>query len=349
MTVCWLPLQYLIVLMMTSSCYLSSQAWSQMQLMGKRRPVDEVIADQATSPATKAKLALTKQVLAFAKAQDLVVEDSYQKFVSLDGPAVTYLVQAAKPEEFKLKTWWFPIVGTVPYLGFFQLRERDDYAAELEASGLEVHRGAAVAFSSLGWFSDPIYSSMLREDDLDLAHLYFHELTHKTAWVKGSVEFNENLAEFVGDQLTERFFTEQGRKAELAQKRIRDRDREKFKKWLAALRLRLERYFVDSKDKSVEDLVNGKKQIILEAVSSKPKFEEADFVGDKPWNTPRILGASLYSPNTALFAEAYRCAGTVSLGNFAREIKKILEKADDPDEGLRSICANKTTASTPHR
>lgn len=313
-----------------------------MKLMGRRRPVDDVISDQQTDDATRKKLAFTKQILAYAEAQDLVVDDSYQKFVALDGPAVTYLVQAAKPEEFKLKTWWFPVVGTVPYLGFFHQADRDDYAKELESDGFEVFRGAAIAFSSLGWFSDPIYSSMLREDDLDLAHLYFHELTHKTAWVKGSVEFNENLAEFIGEQLAERFFLQLGRAGDLKKGQIRNADRQIFKKWLAELRSRLERYFVDSKGKNVEDLVIGKKQIIAEAVAGKPKFAEFDFVGDKPWNTPRILGASLYSPDTALFKRAYECFGPKALGTFAREIKKVVDQADNSEDGVKSFCSTQS-------
>ena len=319
-----------------------------MKLMNRRRPVDDVITDEKTDQATKKKLLFTKQILAFAKSQDLVVEDSYQKFVALDGPAVTYLVQAAKPEEFKLKTWWFPIVGTVPYLGFFDPKDRDRYAKDLEEDGLEVHRGAAIAFSSLGWFSDPIYSSMLREDDLDLAHLYFHELTHKTAWVKGSVEFNENLAEFVGEQLTTKFFQELGRTAELETGRLRNLDREVFKKWLAALRSDLERYFVDSKGKNVEDLVVGKKRLIDAAVLAKPKFSTVDFVGDRPWNTPRILGASLYSPDTALFKQAYDCAGEWTLGKFAREIKKVVDEADNSEDGVRSFCEKHATGRPIH-
>lgn len=313
-----------------------------MKLINKRRPVDEVISDSATDSGVRRKLEFTKQILAYAANQDLVVEDSYQKFVSLDGPAVTYLVQAAKPHEFKLKTWWFPVVGTVPYLGYFDIRDRDAYAKDLEEDGYEVYRGGAIAFSSLGWFSDPIYSSMLREDDLELAHLYFHELTHKTAWVKGSVEFNENLAEFVGDQLTLKFFREQGRDKEIAKWQVRNRDREVFKKWLAALRSRLERYFVDSMGKNVEDLVVGKTKIIAEAVRSKPKFSETDFVGERPWNTPRILGASLYSPNTELFQKAYGCSLGLSLGKFAKEIKKVVEAADNPEDALNSFCSKQT-------
>lgn len=329
---------------MTSSCYVTGQAWTQMKLMGRRRSVDDVISDEKTDQTTKKKLIFTKQILAYAKSQDLLVEDSYQKFVALDGPAVTYLVQAAKPDEFKLKTWWFPVVGTVPYLGFFDPRDRDQYAKELEGDGLEVHRGAAIAFSSLGWFSDPIYSSMLREDDLELAHLYFHELTHKTAWVKGSVEFNENLAEFVGDQMTLKFFHTLGRESELETGRLRARDRDEFKIWLAALRLQLERYFVDSKGKSVEDLVVGKKRLIEEAVQAKPKFVLEDYVGSRPWNTPRILGASLYSPDTALFRQAFDCAGEWTLGKFARAIKKVVDLADNSEEGVRSFCAKQVAA-----
>jgi len=311
-----------------------------MGLLRKRKPVEEVVQNPATSPATREKLLFTQEVIKYAKAEELNVEDSYTQFIELDGQAVSYLVQAAKPNEFALKTWWFPFVGTVPYLGFFAKDDRDEYAKHLVAEGYEVHLGTASAFSSLGWFSDPIYSSMLADDDTELAHLYFHELTHKTAWIPGSVEFNENFAEFIGEAMTEQFFKDTGREAELTAFYVKRRDLHKFKIWLKQLKAQLELYFVDLKDKNGEDVVRGKSDLIERAVSAKPSFEQFDFVGKRPWNTPRILGASLYSPDTAIFRRAYDCAGVRKFGAFARMVKERLQKSDQPEQVLTKFCGS---------
>jgi predicted aminopeptidase len=174
-----------------------------------------------------------------------------------------------------------------------------------------------------------------------LAHLYFHELTHKTAWVKGSVELNENLAEFIGEELTERFFESQDRKADLIVWAQRRRDRELFKEWLGELKSDLERYYVDTPKDNLEAFVLNKKLLIDRHLAVRPKFEAGDLIGTRTWNTPRVLGASLYSPETAVFKRAFECSGLKLLGDFAREVKKRLEKADSVDSGLGTFCLSK--------
>ena len=321
-----------------SSCYLARQGYTQLSLLNRRQPITEVIDRSDVDLQTKKKLAFTRDVLEFARKEELVVGDSYQTFVKLDGPAVSYLVQASYPHELKLKTWWFPIVGTVPYLGFFDVKERDNYASELEREGYEVFRGAASAFSSLGWFSDPVYSSMLKDDEVELAHLYFHELTHKTAWIKGSVEFNENFAEYIGEALTEKFFKELGRLEELESAKVRRRDRELFKVWLKDLKGSLEKIFEEHSSESRDQLIQLKNNAIEIALSQRPKFQVADYIGQGKWNTPRILASSLYSPDTKKFQDAHRCLGLKTMGQFAGQLKEILKRSSKAELDALPIC-----------
>jgi predicted aminopeptidase len=317
------------------SCYLTKQGWSQLGLLRKRQPIEEVMGDTSANSETKNKLKFVKEILAYAQDQGLKVGSAYQTYVQLDGPAVTYLVQAGRPEEFKLKTWWFPIVGTVPYLGFFDKADRDAYANELEADGFEVHRGGAAAFSSLGWFSDPIYSSMLNDSDFEIAHLLFHELTHQTAWIPGSVEFNENFAEFIADEMVKKFFTNLNRPQDIADEEDKLQDFRLFKSWLKDLKGSLETYF-KSLDATVpkEKIIADKSALIAAAIQNKPKFRKFDIVSRGTWNTPRILGASLYSPDTAKFQKLYLCFGSPSLGSFAEWAKKELEETKGDLDGL---------------
>ena len=341
-TIFWV--RVLALMPLVSSCYVSKLAWRQGQLLASREPIDEILARPDTRPDTKHKLQWTKDVVAFAVTQGLETGDSYSRFVQLDGPGVSYLVQAAKPNELSLKTWWFPVVGRVPYLGFFDVKDRDDVAKELEQGGFEVHRGIATAFSSLGWFSDPVYSSMLADDDDDLAHVYFHELTHRTAWISDSAEFNENFAEFIAAVCTERFLVSRKADMMLAHYRARKLDLENFKTWLRALRSDLETYLSTHQNVALADLITQKNALIAEHVKNPPNFTTGDFVGARPWNNPRILGASLYSPDTARFEKAWNCSHLSSPGEFARKLKQRASKDNDGFQALESFCRDVVAA-----
>src|SRR5207248_1330211 len=145
-----------------------------------------VLADPATKPQVKAKLELVGRVLAYAANEGLETEGAYHYVIQTQLPVVSYIVEAAEPDRLEFVTTWFPVIGAVPYLGYFREEERDAKAAEYAAKGLDVYKSAAGAFSSLGWFDDPIFSAMLSHGDADTAHLFFHELTHRTLWVPGS-------------------------------------------------------------------------------------------------------------------------------------------------------------------
>ena len=328
---------------LTSSCYLTKQGYHQVGLLISREPIEEVLREDKISQSERKKLELTNNVLSFARAQGLDVGSSYKDYVPLERSALSYMVQAARPTELKLKTWWFPIVGSVPYLGFFDQVDRDAEAKKLLDDGYEVHQGAATAFSSLGWFSDPVYSSMLRRSDAELASLYFHELTHRTVWLRDGVEFNENLAEFVADELTEDFFAELKREGELEELRQGKTDDVLFRVWLTKLRKDLEENLNSTKNMPADRRVSEKNKIISLALLAKPKFKRFDIVGLAPWNNARILAASLYSPDTENFVRAAKCfwgkEQGANMGRFLKALEKSAEKTSNGFESLELMCA----------
>ena len=109
-------------------------------------------------------------------------------------------ISACPPLTFTPKTWWFPIVGRVPYLGFFRTEDAEAMHKRLEAEGLDVYQRTIGTYSSLGWFGDPLFPSMLQGTPFDVASQVLHELAHATVWIPGSVAFNESFASFVGDE-----------------------------------------------------------------------------------------------------------------------------------------------------
>jgi predicted aminopeptidase len=331
-----------IAVMLLPSCYLTKQGYRQVTLLMSREPVDKVITATETSELERQKLRFSKDVFSYAEAQGLKLGSAYEKYVRLPGRAVSYTVQAAKPTEMTLKHWWFPIVGRVPYLGFFDESDRRKEAEELRKEGYEVHEGAASAFSSLGWFSDPIYSPMLRRSEVELAHLYFHELTHRTVWLKDGVEFNENLAEFVGDTLTEMYFKSLGRENDLIMFNQAKDDYQLFRAWLGSLRKALENELRASQSMPEAERVFRKTKTIELAVSQKPAFKQVDFVGSEPWNNARILAAGLYTPDTVVFEKAWSCFiksnPQGSIGGFLKQIEVSAEKTGNGFEALESFC-----------
>ena len=330
------------LLMTLSSCYLTKQGYRQLGLLMDRVPVEQVLNEDKVSALEKQKLKFTQETMSYAASQGMHVDEAYRDFVHLSGDSVSYTVQAAMPLEMKLKTWWFPIVGTVPYLGFFDKADRDAEAKDLLEAGYEVHSGGVTAYSSLGWFSDPVFSSMLKRTDVELAHLYFHELTHRTLWVSDSAEFNENLAQFIADHLAEKFFTHLGRSAELVLFRKGNLDYASFRDWLQKLRADIEQNLAETKAMPTADRIVEKQKIISLATANKPSFKLIDFVGLGTWNNPRILGAGLYAPDVSRFEAAKKCYEQMGIlfvaGNFLKSLGKAAEKTSTGFAALELMC-----------
>jgi predicted aminopeptidase len=185
-----------------SSCsagYVLRSAWYQAELLGSRVPIEKVRSSGRLTPAQLQALDVVQDVKAFGREIGLHATRNYET-VAVGFDHHLYNVSASAPLSFTSKTWWFPIVGRVPYLGYFNEKDARRSAARLEGQGYDVYIGQTGAYSTLGWFRDPILPSMLDWDEFDLADTILHELTHATVWVPGGVAFNESFASFVGEE-----------------------------------------------------------------------------------------------------------------------------------------------------
>ena len=186
------------------SAYLTQAAEGQLAILRARRPIDEVVADPSTPPNIRRLLAEVPRIKAFGQTQGLKATDNYQTYADLKRPAVVWVVSATEELAFEPKKWSFPIVGSVPYLGWFDKDDALRHARDLHDEGWESDVRPATAFSTLGWFEDPVLSTMI-DDDLDalgqLADVVLHESTHATHYVDGQTAFNESIANFVGDNM----------------------------------------------------------------------------------------------------------------------------------------------------
>lgn len=174
-------------------------AKGQLSIIWNARDVKEVLADNTVPDSVKQKLELINEIRLFAfDSIGLTKNDNYTTYYDQQGKRLIYVVTACEPFALKPHLWHFPILGDVPYKGFFQKEKAEAEEKIWKDAGLDADIGGASGWSTLGWFKDPILSSMLRNDPGDLAELIIHELTHGTLFVKNDVTFNENLASFVG-------------------------------------------------------------------------------------------------------------------------------------------------------
>ena len=191
--------------------YLAQAAWEEGKILARRRSIRELVASPKTDPNTRAKLELVLDARTFAAdSLHLDADESFTTYSKLDSDTLVLVVGAAYRDRLRPYTWWFPIVGRVPYKGYFTMRGALDEAKSLESQGLDTYVRPASAFSTLGWFEDPVVSSTLHEDTASLANTVIHELTHNTFYAPGQAVFNESFANFVGAHRAMRFFAARG-------------------------------------------------------------------------------------------------------------------------------------------
>jgi predicted aminopeptidase len=203
------PLLFAVALFL-SACSEAAYYWQaangQIAIIHRRRPIAEVLDDPAVSDAVKAKLRWVLTVQDFA-ARDLAEprEGNYKTYADLQRPYVSWLVVAAPELRMEEHTWCYWIAGCLGYRGFFAKADADALAKELAAQGLDVAIRPVRAYSTLGWFDDPVLNTFLSQEEVDLAATIIHEQAHRRLWVKGDTTFNESFAGFVEQEGLRRF------------------------------------------------------------------------------------------------------------------------------------------------
>jgi predicted aminopeptidase len=187
--------------------YLAHGACSEIHLLWNRRPISAVLDKSDISNSVRSKLEMVLQVRHFAADNlGLNVGGAYDTVTQVDRSTVTWVLMAAEPDQLSPYTWYFPIVGSVPYKGYFNKPAAQAAAASLEARGLDTLIRSAVAFSSLGYFNDPLLSNLLGLGHVVLAGVIIHELFHRTYFLAGDAMFDESAANYVGSRGAMAFF-----------------------------------------------------------------------------------------------------------------------------------------------
>jgi predicted aminopeptidase len=192
-------------------------AAGQFELMRARRPISQVIDDASTPAKLRSQLEAVASIRDFA-SKELTLPDngSYRSYADVGRRYVVWNVVAAPEFSVDPKEWCYPIVGCVAYRGYFVEARARKFAAEQRSRGLDVVVGGTAAYSTLGHFDDPILNTMVEWDDVELAAIVFHELTHQVLYVAGDAAFNEAFATTVEEEGVKRWLQAQGRDKDLA-------------------------------------------------------------------------------------------------------------------------------------
>lgn len=178
----------------------------QLHIVWNARPIEEYLKNPALNDTLKTKLLLIQDIRKYA-IDSLGLKNSVNYTTVYDQgaqPAI-WVISACEPFQLKVKAWKFPIIGSMPYKGFFNKEEARDEQYRLREEGYDTKFGTTSGWSTLGWFKDPILSNMLYQSEGNLAELIIHELTHSTIFIKDQVQHNENLANFVGETGAKKF------------------------------------------------------------------------------------------------------------------------------------------------
>jgi predicted aminopeptidase len=330
-----IALPALAVALASAACspgYVLRAAWEEAKILHRRQPIARIVADPSTDAETRRKLQLVLEARAFAAdSLELNAGKSYTLFSRVESDTLAMVLSAAYKDRFQAKTWWFPIVGSVPYKGYFELDDALRAARDLERKGLDTYLRPTAAFSTLGWFNDPLLSTLLRYDDVALANTVIHEIFHNTFYAPGQATFNESLASFVGARGAIEFFCRRDGPASgrCRQARAAWEDDLLFGAFLAGLVEELEALYgraeLTSEQKIAlrEEVFRRGRDRYAAEVRPKLQVENFDrFLRDQ-LNNATLISRRIYYHRLDLFERVYRSRG----GDVRRAVDEMVAAA----------------------
>jgi len=313
-------------------------ASGQLDVVARAQPLDEAMA-ATPDPKLRERLALALEIRAFASS-DLSLPDnaSYTRYAELGRPFVVWNVFAAPALSLKPREWCFPVAGCVGYRGYFREEDARAEAARLAAEGFDVYLGGVPAYSTLGWFNDPLLSSFIRWPDLELARLVFHELAHQVVYVKDDTAFNEGFAVAVEEAGIERWIASRppDERARLEAERARgERLRGIFRRLVADGRAELLAIYASGADPVDKEAAKRTVYAAMRTAYEQAKAGDRGLLGYDRW----FAGEGGRGPNNASLAAiglyedrrpAFRALLAAEGGDFPRFFDRVRALAGKP-------------------
>jgi predicted aminopeptidase len=347
-----IPLGLALLLVVSGEArYLVRAGYEEARLLLARRDIAELVADRTTPPELRQRLALVLAAREFARdSLRLGVGSTYTTYVDVGRDTLLLVLSAARRDKLREYTWSYPIVGVVPYKGFFDARAARRAADALAARGYDIHLRPAGAFSTLGYFSDPLLSTIVERDTMELVATVIHELAHGTLYVKSRTAFNESFASFVGYRGAEAFFRSRGDLLDAERAAARWRDERTLDMFYAELARRLDSAYASPLDpqalaRTRAELFGWARAQLTGPVGQVLETYDWRWFAQAPLNNAVVIAQRLYRQSLNLFDEAYlRHDADLVETLRAIQLGVLTEPNRDPYDALY---ARGRTAATP--
>ncbi len=319
------------LLMLATSCrtlhFYSQAVGGQFEIIAKSRTNKAVLEDAASSPQLRKRIEVVEEIRAFASARlFLPGNESYGRYADLGRKHVVWVLYAAPEFSLEPKTWFYPAVGEMDYRGYFREEDTVELASKLRGEKYDVFIGGVDAYSTLGWFHDPVLNTFVDYPDVDLAETIFHELTHRKFFRKGDTVFNESMANVVAEEGVKRWLKERGRESELKLYEGRLVRRRDFYREIELTQATLKRLYASGKP---TPQMRAEKAVILRNLQDQFRELRRRWGGQglESWlegglNNGHIVSVDLYFRQMPTFEKLLaRCDG--DLERFFREVEEL--------------------------
>ena len=312
--------------------YVTRAGLEEMSILQNREPIAELVADRTTDPAVRHALRLVLESRDYAASLGLEAKETYTSYSDVGRDTLLLVLQAAPKDCICPYTWKYPIVGRIPYKGFFDFAAARREADRFEARGYDVYLRPSAAFSTLGWFNDPLLSTALTRDSVELAATVFHEIAHNTLYVKSATPFNESFAQFVGYRSAESFFAERSDTANARQASDRLNDEMVLGEFYAALIARLDSLYATKPDSAALEAGRAAAAVwaraeLLGPVGARLRSYRLGNLPERPINNARLIGATLYRTRLDLFDRWFERHGR-DVRESVSGLKELMQGAD---------------------
>lgn len=319
----------LLVTILLQGCSSVGYYWEKIQghseILSKQQPVQEVIDNPKTSPLLRERLINTQAARNFASEKLLLPDnDSYRNYADIGREYVVWTVVATPPYSIKAKEWCFIVVGCLSYRGYFSKESAEEFAEDLKKQNMDVYVSGIKAYSTLGWFDDPLLSTMLYKSEAYRVGIIFHELAHQKIYIEDDTASNEAFASAVELEGIKAWFSQAGKKQEYQNYLVSRQRDEDFKKILRQTREQLNILYLSSLQK--ETMQKRKQEIFIQMQESYKNFKKRwnEYSGYDKWMSNKLNNAHLalvatYNDRIPAFQKIFKDSGN----NYALFYKKV--------------------------
>jgi predicted aminopeptidase len=321
--------------------YISRAAWEEAKILARRKGIAGMLADSSVSPGLRQRLRLVLDARRFAVDRlGLQARESFTTYSRLERDTLVLVLSAARRDTLAAYSWWFPVVGRVPYKGYFDFDAARAARDAMEALGFDTNLRPAAAFSTLGWFNDPLLSTSVGLDTASLASTVIHELLHNTLFVRNAVAFNESFASFIGARGAAEFFRSRDAEGAARQVELDWEDDKRLGTFWEATAHKIDSVYaipgVDSAGRvRARDTVYARmRRVLLEEIAPRMNTMGADRLARIPLNNAALLARRLYAHDLYLFDAVHERVGGDLRATIER-VRGLTQGTLDPYEALR--------------